>query len=288
MSLLTRQGTMVRKNRNSIKRSIRRKPNSIKKETSGPPASAQPAVSGVKSTVAGVHGEYRASPARSVASTVVSYDDERRLWNTSVDWRTGRDQEVEAIYSSLLLQLREASHDSNNTYQFLSRSKDIICHTVFVTVLVGVSMTLPVAMIFIGVKYINDCPVKRSVPIYLLVGGCCGILRVLATMWRNFQYRRQLDAYNDSYVHEGLYVSQTYRLMDVTLSLFLIGWLVAGSHWVFSVWEPPYSQPLHEPSNWCDKTVYRFAVYQIIGSYGFLSIVFIVSCLLTLYYKACS
>lgn len=71
MSLLTRQGTMVRKNRNSIKRSIRRKPNSIKKETSGPPASAQPAVSGVKSTVAGVHGEYRASPARSVASTVV-------------------------------------------------------------------------------------------------------------------------------------------------------------------------------------------------------------------------
>lgn len=142
--------------------------------------------------------------------------------------------------------------------------------------------------LFSGVKYINDCPVKRSVPIYLLVGGCCGILRVLATMWRNFQYRRQLDAYNDSYVHEGLYVSQTYRLMDVTLSLFLIGWLVAGSHWVFSVWEPPYSQPLHEPSNWCDKTVYRFAVYQIIGSYGFLSIVFIVSCLLTLYYKACS
>lgn len=139
-----------------------------------------------------------------------------------------------------------------------------------------------------GVKYINDCPIQSSVPVYLLVGGCCGVLRILATMWRNLQYRRQLDSYNDSYVHEGLYVSQTYRLMNVFLTLFLIGWLVAGSHWVFGVWEPPYSQPLHEPSNWCDRTVYRFAVYQIVGSYGFILLVVFVCCFLTIYYKACS
>ncbi|XP_011456602.2 transmembrane protein 272 [Magallana gigas] len=286
MSLLTRQGTMVRKNRNSIKRSIRRKPNPTKRETGGPSATSQS--TGTQSTVPGVHREYRPSPARSVASTVVSFDDERRLWNTSVDWRTGRGQEVDTLYNSLLLQLREASHDSNNTCQFLSRGKDIICHTVIVTVLVGVSMTLPIAMIFIGVKYINDCPIQSSVPVYLLVGGCCGVLRILATMWRNLQYRRQLDSYNDSYVHEGLYVSQTYRLMNVFLTLFLIGWLVAGSHWVFGVWEPPYSQPLHEPSNWCDRTVYRFAVYQIVGSYGFILLVVFVCCFLTIYYKACS
>lgn len=140
----------------------------------------------------------------------------------------------------------------------------------------------------LGVKYINDCPIKRSIPIYLLVGGCSGVLRILATMWRNIRYRRQLDSYNDSYIHEDLYVSQTYRLMDVTLSLFLIGWLIAGSHWVFSVWEPPFSQPLHEPSNWCDRTVYNFAVYQIAGSYAFLFFVLSVSCGLTIYHKACS
>ncbi|XP_062582907.1 transmembrane protein 272-like [Saccostrea cucullata] len=282
MSLLSRQGTMVRKNRNSIKRSIRKKPPSIKRESSAPSVKTQPVITGIQKE------HPQASPARSVASTVVSFDDERRLWNTSVDWRTSRGQGSDAGYSSILLQLKEASHDSNNTCQFLSRSKNIICHTVFITVLVGVSLTLPVAMIFLGVKYINDCPVKRSVPIYLLVGGCCGILRILATMWRNMQYRRQLDSYYDSYVHEGLYVSQTYRFMDVTLTLFLIGWLVTGSHWVFEVWEPPYSQPLHEPSNWCDRTVYRFAVYQIIGSYCFLFIVLTASCVLTIYHKACS
>jgi hypothetical protein len=138
------------------------------------------------------------------------------------------------------------------------------------------------------VKYINDCPIKRSIPVYLLVGGCSGILRILATLWRNIRYRRQLDSYNDSYIHEDLYVSQTYRLMNVTLTLFLIGWLIAGSHWTFSVWEPPFSQPLHEPSNWCERTVYKFAVYQITGSYVFLSLVLLVSCGLTIYHKACS
>lgn len=69
MSLLTRQGTMVRKNRNSIKRSIRRKPNPTKRETSGPSATSQS--TGTQSTMPGVHREYRPSPARSVASTVV-------------------------------------------------------------------------------------------------------------------------------------------------------------------------------------------------------------------------
>lgn len=69
MSLLTRQGTMVRKNRNSIKRSIRRKPNPTKRETGGPSATSQS--TGTQSTVPGVHREYRPSPARSVASTVV-------------------------------------------------------------------------------------------------------------------------------------------------------------------------------------------------------------------------
>ncbi|XP_056009670.1 transmembrane protein 272-like [Ostrea edulis] len=278
MSLLSRQGTMVRKNRNSIKRSIRRKQTSSKRERTGPPVVAQPTV---------IQKDHPQT-SRILASTVVSFDDQRHLWNTSVDWRAGRGQEVDSMYDSVLLQLKEASHDSHNTCQFLSRSKNIICHTVLVTVLVGVSMTLPVAMIFIGVKYINDCPIKRSIPIYLLVGGCSGVLRILATMWRNIRYRRQLDSYNDSYIHEDLYVSQTYRLMDVTLSLFLIGWLIAGSHWVFSVWEPPFSQPLHEPSNWCDRTVYNFAVYQIAGSYAFLFFVLSVSCGLTIYHKACS
>ena len=42
----------------------------------------------------------------------------------------------------------------------------------------------------IGVKHLEDCPVEPYIPIYLLVGGCFGLLKVLSMLWMQVRYRR--------------------------------------------------------------------------------------------------
>ena len=41
-----------------------------------------------------------------------------------------------------------------------------------------------------GVKHLEDCPVEPYIPIYLLVGGCFGLLKVLSMLWMQVRYRR--------------------------------------------------------------------------------------------------
>jgi len=52
----------------------------------------------------------------------------------------------------------------------------------------------------VGVKHLEDCPVEPYIPIYLLVGGCFGLLKVLSMLWMQVRYRRYRtvdDDYDD-------------------------------------------------------------------------------------------
>jgi len=42
----------------------------------------------------------------------------------------------------------------------------------------------------VGVKHLENCPVEPYIPIYLLVGGCFGLLKVLSMLWMQVRYRR--------------------------------------------------------------------------------------------------
>lgn len=141
--------------------------------------------------------------------------------------------------------------------------------------------------IFTGVKYLNDCPIQKKVPVYLLVGGCFGMLKVIGTIWRNIQNRRydNVDSFYDAHEGDGAFATKTYRIMDMLISTFLFAWLIAGTYWVFTIWQPHFHQLLHEPSNWCDKNVYMFAVYQIIGCYAFLVFLLVTMCVMASCYK---
>lgn len=145
-------------------------------------------------------------------------------------------------------------------------------------------------MYFSGVKYLGDCPKEPNVPVYLLVGGCFGMLKLLSTLWHNIQIRRNedVDVFYDAHESEGAFASRTYKMMDIILSMFLFAWLIVGTYWVFKIWEPHYKQLLHEPSDWCDRSVYMFAVYQIIGCYSYLCFVLIYLLCLAIFHKCSS
>lgn len=46
------------------------------------------------------------------------------------------------------------------------------------TIILGVTIVVPVCMIVIGMLYMDDCPQGEYIPVYLLVGGECYIVLV--------------------------------------------------------------------------------------------------------------
>ena len=126
---------------------------------------------------------------------------------------------------------------------------------------------------FPGVKYLHECPKEPKIPIYLLVGGCFGLLKLVCLLWKTVRSRRyeRLDEFYDTEDDNGdVIMSRSSRFTDILLSLFLLIWFLIGNYWTLKIWKPHYKQLLHEPSNWCDKTVYLFAVGQIATSYVLL------------------
>jgi len=142
---------------------------------------------------------------------------------------------------------------------------------------------------FTGVKHLDDCPVQPNIPVYLLVGGCFGLLKVLSLLWRQVRSRRSRtmdDVIDDDDDDDGglqsgsavgssvgggggILVSRSSRFSEFILSGFLLIWFVCGNCWVFGVRRPiHFKQQLTSPNDWCDRTVYMFAFIQIITSYA--------------------
>ena len=111
------------------------------------------------------------------------------------------------------------------------------------------------------------------------------MLKVLSRLWyqvRSRRYERFDDGYGaDEDAGEGI-SSRSSQFSETLLSLFLVIWFFLGNYWVFRIYEPNYHMKLHEPSNWCDETVYMFSIVQIYICYGLISLValffFVVVC----------
>ena len=138
-----------------------------------------------------------------------------------------------------------------------------------------------------GVKFLDDCPLEPRIPIYLLVGGCVLMLKLTLSLWRALQRRRHDSAdvtFDEGDAEAGL-TSRTYRFMNVVLTLFLVGWHAAGSYWLFSIWKPRYSPLLHDPSRWCERSLYLFAVGHNLALYCLTCLYLAVLCCLALIYR---
>ncbi|XP_067661362.1 transmembrane protein 272-like [Haliotis asinina] len=285
MSMLTRSGTLVRKNRGSGKRSSVRRTRSGGSSTSTRPEDDESSVPPSPITKFDPHCHARASPAKSVTSTVVSFNDDRQLYETNLEW----DAALSSAQSShdVCLQLQEANKEADGACDFACRGCSVICKSTLVTGILALSMVLPIVMLSMGVKYLNDCPLEPRIPVYLLVGGCFGMLKLTINLWRAIQSRKADSA--DTFYDVGdsaALTSRTYRVMNHLLNTFLLVWQVLGSYWVFMLWEPKYSPQLHRPSNWCDRTVYMFTVIQIIGLYTYLCLWILGACFLTFIYRS--
>ncbi|KAK6325554.1 transmembrane protein 272-like [Coregonus clupeaformis] len=58
--------------------------------------------------------------------------------------------------------------------------------------------------------------------------------------------------------------------VHIALSLFLFVWFLLGNYWVFSVFQPNFITPFHQPQDYCRKSLYLFAVFVLALSHTVL------------------
>lgn len=86
------------------------------------------------------------------------------------------------------------------------------------TIILGVTLVIPICMMVIGGLYLYDCPQGEYIPVYLLVGGGFGVFRQLLQLSvRVCQCPEERDV-------ERIQQSPTERLINC----FLLVWFIIG------------------------------------------------------------
>lgn len=142
-------------------------------------------------------------------------------------------------YDSLFGRVREARKTSKGVIDFLKNiliillgagnidAVLIVLFDIFVkflnfsvgcTVILGITIIIPICMIVMGSIYLHECPQGEYIPVYLLVGGIFGVLKQLlhlSTRVRKREEEREV---------ERLRQSPTQTL----LNCFMLGWFIIG------------------------------------------------------------
>lgn len=112
-----------------------------------------------------------------------------------------------------------------------------ICILIAVSAFLAV---LPMLMVIIGSIYLHDCPANKLIPIYLIVGGCAG---VVSSCCRDKEQKERKNA------------------LGYLLDTFFFVWFIVGCVAIYQVYPPDYVN-LGAP-NYCNKTVYLFSFWLV-------------------------
>ncbi|KAF7650146.1 hypothetical protein LDENG_00130470 [Lucifuga dentata] len=119
---------------------------------------------------------------------------------------------------------------------------------------------MPIAQIAVGASYLDECPKQPNIPIYLVVAGVFGLLLALSCLpctWESKDTPITL-------------LSLLCMVWNCLSSIFLFCWLITGSVWIYSIYEPNYNKTATDVDPYCDKTLYLFAFWTTTLVYIFL------------------
>lgn len=111
---------------------------------------------------------------------------------------------------------------------------------------------------FAGVQFVRECPREPHIPVYMIVGGMFGTIKMVWLLCRqvkSLRYNRRRRP--DLGTREEMVSSMGSRFASVGLAAFLACWFALGNYWILSVYWPD-SEPtsLYEPNAWCNRTLY--------------------------------
>lgn len=71
----------------------------------------------------------------------------------------------------------------------------------------------------LGAIHLHDCPIERFIPIYLIVGGCFGVVQSVMTTSLRIKNQRQKKDEENARPHPASGI----------VSCFLLAWFIAGN-----------------------------------------------------------
>ena len=92
---------------------------------------------------------------------------------------------------------------------------------------------------FEGSVYLNDCPGRDKIPIWLIVFGCVSLLQTLINIVKRCFKLLTKDSDDDRERSERdkNYGGRGGNCLESFLSFFLFIWIIIGSVWVFGYWD---------------------------------------------------
>uniref|UniRef100_A0A915L441 Uncharacterized protein n=1 Tax=Romanomermis culicivorax TaxID=13658 RepID=A0A915L441_ROMCU len=193
-----------------------------------------------------------------------------RGWrNRDPDWIS----DSTPTYRSFKYQLKEASEEAQSLPDFLWQVLKILAGTTWITLILLIMFTITILMSYFGIKNLDECPMRKEIPLYNLIGGTTGFLMV-GTFFLKHRRMRKGDDGTDDELEVGpsvatdtrrsaannmmSYNSQSIAIVEWLITLFMIIWFIIGNYWVFSIYWPPFRQPMKSltPGLWCNKTFY--------------------------------
>ena len=87
-----------------------------------------------------------------------------------------------------------------------------------------------------GALYLDKCPRERFIPIYLLVGGCFGVMKTIFNKGITFRHHQSFDT-GMPFRHYGSDEDDSEKAEPNTIGsvvdCFLFAWLIAGKYLLF-------------------------------------------------------
>ncbi|CAD6204839.1 GSCOCG00003007001-RA-CDS [Cotesia congregata] len=172
-----------------------------------------------------------------------------------------------ATYGSLVFQLKDAHREASGICDFVFRAMGVVSKTMFVTICLACLSTVPIIMLIMGLQFIKDCPKEPHIPVYMIVGGTLGGVRMFWALYSQIRSRR-LEIL--SVPNASPHISPM-QLVSIALTCFLTVWFVLGNYWILKIRWPDFEAKMFDPDHWCAKTLYIFAVvhlgviYAVIG-----------------------
>ncbi|XP_064489758.1 transmembrane protein 272-like [Ornithodoros turicata] len=175
---------------------------------------------------------------------------------------------------SLIARMRDAIIGACGPKTFVGGVLGVVCMSAcckFIEViLLSLLLPLHIAMIVVGALYLNDCPVEKFIPIFLVTGGTVGTVKDILNICKRRSENEEGTAQIGISCCTGI------------LYTFMFGWFIAGCVWVFGNYQPDFDDPTS--AKYCNKTLYNFAFGTLIASFALTGFMCLRECCM----KACA
>ncbi|UJR23364.1 hypothetical protein I4U23_026374 [Adineta vaga] len=129
-------------------------------------------------------------------------------------------------------------------------------------------IALPSAKLVLGILYINECPVNKNIPLYMITAGACGLIIVILIILSSACTicRSMSDATKSTHGFMICTIAFVRGIQGV-LSIFLFIWFFFGNVWIFNVRYRVRTDKPNDINSYCHPTLYWFAFYILIFTY---------------------